>query len=106
MKKERKNKRRLPIHFGDTINLQKQRKIERQSSTYSLDASKKSLEKLQGRETIQSLVYLVPASFSSYCSSRNEHMDIKRRSEQGSTTRIEIFFITTSFMLHFPTYLK
>jgi hypothetical protein len=30
-KNERKNKRRLPIYFGDTINLQKQQKIERKS---------------------------------------------------------------------------
>jgi len=30
-KNKRKNKRRLPTYFGDTINLQKQQKIERKS---------------------------------------------------------------------------
>jgi len=47
---KRKNKRRLLIYFGDTINLQKQQKIKKEE--LRLYALKETLEKLAGRRKI------------------------------------------------------
>ena len=86
MKNERKNKRRSPIYFGDTINLQKQRKIERKST--GLYALRETPRKIKSTTT----TCLVRVSFSSLVSTATNWptRDERAQVDECDTNKSEI----------------